>query len=276
MMPREPMQDVIVLLPGILGSVLKKEGEDVWALSGSGLLRGLCTLGDSVHDLELARDDPVAEDVDGVTADRLMSDVHLVPGFWKIDGYSKVAEAITAVFDVEKNRNFFEFAYDWRRDNRASAHRLERLSERWLADWKRESGATDPKLILIAHSMGGLVCRYFLENLEGWRRTKALFTIGTPFRGSLNALDTLVNGVRKGPFGLLDLSKMTRSFTSVYQLLPGFECVELENGSMARVGEMQGIPKLDAAKAAAALRFHREIEGAVEKNRKDDEYQRDG
>lgn len=275
-MPRESMQDVIVLLPGILGSVLKKGRKEVWALSGGALLRGLLTFGDSVHDLELTRDDPVTEDLDGVTADRLMADVHLIPGLWKIDGYSRLADAITAVFAVERNKNFFEFAYDWRRDNRAAAHRLERLSERWLTDWKRESGAADPKLILIAHSMGGLVARYFLENLEGWRRTKALFTIGTPFRGSLNALDTLVHGVRKGPFGLLDLSRMTRTFTSVYQLLPVFECLELEDGSLVRVGEWAGIPNLDPAKAAAALRFHREIEEAVERNRDDDEYRRGG
>ena len=275
-MPREPMQDVIVLLPGILGSVLKKNGKEVWALSGSALGRGLFSLGASVRSLELEHDDPVAEDLDGVVADRLMGDVHLIPGLWKIDGYSNLAESITAVFEVERNKNFYEFAYDWRRDNRAAAHRLERLSDRWLADWKRESGAPDPKLILIGHSMGGLVSRYFLECLEGWRKTKALFTIGTPFRGSLNALDTLVHGVRKGPFGILDLSTMTRTFTSVYQLLPVFKCLEQEDGSLVRVAEAEGIPNLDPVKAAAALGFHREIEEAVERNRNDDGYRQSG
>jgi pimeloyl-ACP methyl ester carboxylesterase len=274
-MSREPMQDVIVLLPGILGSVLKKDNRDVWSLSGGALLRGLLTLGDSVRELELSADDPVAEHLDGVVADRVMRDVHLLPGFWKIDGYSKIAEAIAAVFDVKTGKNYHEFAYDWRRDNRASANRLERWTERWLADWKRESGAADPKLILIGHSMGGLVARYFLENLEGWQRTKALFTIGTPFRGSLNALDTLVHGIRKGPFGLLDLSRMTRSFTSVYQLLPIVGCLELEGvAELVRVGETDGIPNVDPAKAAAALRFHREIEEAVNKNQDNDEYRR--
>jgi hypothetical protein len=32
-MPR-PMKDVVVLLPGILGIVLRKDGKDVWAFSG--------------------------------------------------------------------------------------------------------------------------------------------------------------------------------------------------------------------------------------------------
>src|SRR5215213_8306491 len=31
---RTPMSDVIVLLPGITGNVLQKDGHDVWALSG--------------------------------------------------------------------------------------------------------------------------------------------------------------------------------------------------------------------------------------------------
>ena len=33
-MSRTPVGDVIVLLPGIMGSVLQKDGKDVWALSG--------------------------------------------------------------------------------------------------------------------------------------------------------------------------------------------------------------------------------------------------
>ena len=33
-MSRIPIPDVVVLLPGITGSVLQKDGRDVWALSG--------------------------------------------------------------------------------------------------------------------------------------------------------------------------------------------------------------------------------------------------
>ena len=69
--------------------------------------------------------------------------------------------------------------------------------------------------------MGGLVSRYFLECLDGWRNTRVLVTFGTPFRGSLNAVSTLANGMKKkiGPVGI-DLSPLARSFTSIYQLLP--------------------------------------------------------
>ena len=69
---------------------------------------------------------------------------------------------------------------------------------------------------------------------------------------------------------------MTRTFTSVYQLLPVFKCLEQEDGSLVRVAEAEGIPNLDPVKAAAALGFHREIEEAVERNRNDDGYRQSG
>jgi hypothetical protein len=34
-MPQKtPMRDMVVILPGILGSVLQKDGKDLWAVSG--------------------------------------------------------------------------------------------------------------------------------------------------------------------------------------------------------------------------------------------------
>ena len=53
-----PVNDVVVLLPGILGSVLERDGKDVWAMNTGALWRGLVTLGHSVKDLELDGDDP--------------------------------------------------------------------------------------------------------------------------------------------------------------------------------------------------------------------------
>jgi hypothetical protein len=116
--------------------------------------------------------------------------------------------------------------------------------------------------------MGGLVARYFLECLDGWKDTRMLITFGTPHRGSPNALDCLVNGFAKkiGPFKVFDLTALVRSLTSVYQLLPIYECVDVGNGRYARVaettGELQGV---DLARARSALLdFHRAIERGVQ------------
>lgn len=273
-MPRKPMSDVIVLLPGILGSVLEKDGKDVWAVSAGAALGALLSLGGSIKDLALDEDPPDADDLgDGIAATRLMSDVHLVPGLWKIDGYSKIAATIKATFEVEAGANYFEFPYDWRRDNRVAARLLARRSHTWLEDWRERSGNRDAKLILVGHSMGGLVSRYFLECLEGWKSTRMLITFGTPYRGSLNALSFVANGMKKklGPIPILDLSHLLRSFTSVYQLLPIYPCVDA-GGDLLRVNETGGIPNLDPARAADALAFHHEIKDAVDRHLTGDAY----
>jgi hypothetical protein len=264
-MPKHKMSDVVVFLPGISGSVLTKDGSVVWGYSASTIAKALFTLGGSMQRaLALPHDDPAVDDLgDGIVADALMPDLHLLPGIWKIDGYGKIAEAIKAAFDVTEGENFFPFPYDWRRDNRVAARILERAAHHWLSAWRESSGNPDAKLILVAHSMGGLISRYFLECLEGWKATRLLVTFGTPYRGSLNALDGLANGYKKGP---LELSAVLRQFTALYQLLPIFECYDGGDGTLRRVGETTGIPNLDPGKAALALAFHREIEDAATSN----------
>jgi hypothetical protein len=221
------------------------------------------------------RDD---EGDDGVTAPRLMPDLHLIPGLWKIDGYGKVGRYIREAFDVEPGRNYFEFPYDWRRDNRHAAARLKEQSDRWLGAWRADH--PDAKLVLVAHSMGGLVSRYFLECLDGWRDTRMLVTFGTPFRGSLNALGFITHGMRKGfgPVTLVDLSSLLRSFTSVYQLLPIYPCYRDEGSDeLARLTEVTtAIPNLDPGRVRAADAFHREIERALAAHADDDEYRSGG
>jgi lecithin:cholesterol acyltransferase len=267
--PKRPLRDVIVVLPGIMGSVLQKDGRDAWNLSGSAIVNGIRSLGGSISSLTISGNDPGTESLgDGVVATSLIRDTHLIPGFWKIDGYSYISTYLTSRFDARRGQNYFEFPYDWRRDNRVAARRLAKESRQWLAKWRQTSGNKDAKLVLLAHSMGGLVSRYFLEVLEGWRDTRMLVTFGTPYRGSLNALDFLANGIRKtiGPFTLVDVSALIRSFTSAYQLLPIYNCYDAGTGKLARVGDSSGIPHLSSERAIDALKFHNEILEAVKQN----------
>jgi pimeloyl-ACP methyl ester carboxylesterase len=205
---------------------------------------------------------------DGITAPEVIRDVHLIPGLWKIDGYTKMLRYIEETFDVTRGRNLFEFPYDWRRDNRVAARRLQRQAYEWLDAWRASSGAADAKLVLVGHSMGGLISRYFLECLDGWRDTRVLVTFGTPYRGSLNALGTLVNG---HAIKFFDLTDFSRSFTSLHQLLPTYRCYDDGDGNLRRVDEID-IPHLDRAKAAAALDFHREIATAVDRHLAEESY----
>ena len=99
-MAKKRLCDMVVLLPGITGSVLQKNGKDVWAISGQAAWSALT--GSAIENLTLKYDDPKAEDVgDGIRATQIMPDVHLVPGLVKIDGYSATSRLITDNFMVK-------------------------------------------------------------------------------------------------------------------------------------------------------------------------------
>lgn len=266
-------KDLVILLPGITGSVLANaRGKEVWAPSAGAVWRAIASFGGSIEGLELAADDVD----DGVTATRLVPDVTLVPGLVKIDGYDRVSRYLIEQLGLVEGRNFHPFPYDWRRDNRVNAKRLESQAMSWLQHWRAESGAADAKLVLIGHSMGGLISRWFLECLGGWQHTRALITLGTPHRGSLNAVGFIENGMKKGigPFGL-DLSPLLRSFTSVYQLLPIYPCIDAGGGALQRVADAAKagvLAHVDTARAQAARAFHQEIIDAQARNAQDAAY----
>jgi len=260
-------RDVVILLPGITGSVLANaRGKEVWSPSAGAIWRAITSLGGSIKDLEL---DPAGGD-GGVTAPRLVPDTTIVPGLIKIDGYSRIEQYMVAQLGLAPGQNYFPFPYDWRLDNRVNAKRLETQALDWLKQWRASSGAADAKLVLVGHSMGGLVSRYFLECLGGWQYTRTLITLGTPHRGSVNAVDFLVHGMKKGigPLGL-DLSPLLRSFPSVYQLLPIYPCIDTGAAALARVAaaaESGALPNVKPDWATDARRFHTEIEEAQKAN----------
>jgi hypothetical protein len=248
----EKTKDVVVLLPGILGSVLKRDGKTIWEVSKLGLLKQLFTGGQTLSKgLELPGE---------TKATALINDVHMLPGLWKIDGYTAISKAIRTRFQVTPGENYFEFPYDWTADNRICAARLKGASEVWLANARDKAKSEDVKLVLVAHSMGGLVSRYFLEVLDGWKDTRALVTFGTPYRGSLKALEFLANGLHKGfgPLTLLDLTHAIRSTPSVYQMLPFYPCYDPGDGKLAVITDV-AVPGIDRDRAAEGFAFQQEI-----------------
>jgi len=267
--------NVVVLIPGILGSVLAgPNGATLWGTSAGTIFRNLATLGRRLDALTLDGDDPDLDDLDdGIRVAGPIADLHLLPGLWKIDGYTRIKDTLVERLGLEPGRNYFEFAYDWRRDNRVAARRLDRAARGWLGDWREKSGNKSARLVLIAHSMGGLVARHFLEVAGGWRDTEALITFGTPYRGAPSALKALSNGHTLA--GLIDVSTLVRSLTSVHQLLPTYKAIVATDHSTARIGEVFDIPNLAADRVAAARAFHDEIRDAQASNSADEAYARD-
>jgi hypothetical protein len=111
--------------------------------------------------------------------------------------------------------------------------------------------------------MGGLVARYYLERLGGRDWCGGLITMGTPYRGAVNALDFLVRGYQTAG---VELTGVLRSCTSVYQLLPTYRMIDVDGAyhRVEGVARMMGRPDLvDPARARAARAFHREVAWAL-------------
>jgi Lecithin:cholesterol acyltransferase len=270
---KQPMSDVIILVPGILGSVLVKNGREVWGASGSSIAGNLITFGKALGRLELPQgighDDPK----DGVVAPRVLPRLHMIPTFWKADGYGRLAGRLKERFTLtqatdEQAGNLLEFPYDWRLSNQLNAQRLSQAVIPILERWRRATKNPTAKLIFICHSMGGLVARYFLEVLGARELTRKLITIGTPYQGSINALDALVNGLFLG-FGPIGVSvdKLVRSFPSVHQLLPTYDCLDVGDG---KLGDLSGadLPNVKQNDVAEAFAFHSQIANAIEQDPK--------
>jgi pimeloyl-ACP methyl ester carboxylesterase len=123
------------------------------------------------------------------------------------------------------NLKILEFSYDWRLTVEHNAHKLqERIDQEF-------GGET---VDIIAHSFGGLVARYYIQNLGGENRVRQLITMGTPHRGSTDTFQTLYDGWGGGVGvqdkainwwmgGTAELRKSLLSFPGFYDMLPNFD-----------------------------------------------------
>lgn len=264
---KAPLNDVVVVLPGIMGSELSDaNGDIVWSTKMGSLVKGVLTRGKAIKRLTLPEgigDEPAP---DGVTATRLLADIHVIPGIWSVSiGYDRLLHRLRERFEVIeadvhgplRPANLVPFAYDWRLSNRASAIALQAAVEPVLERF-RAAGHPQAKLVFICHSMGGLVCRYYTDVLGGADLTRKVITLGTPHRGAVNALASLVNGVRKGWGPLsIDLTDFARSMPALYQLLPEYACVDTPDGLM-KTTEVR-VPELNQSMVEDAMAFHEQL-----------------
>ena len=268
------MGDLVVVVPGILGSVLSNATGEIWGTPGA-LFQTLLRFDRKLIALRLKADDASAPTApDGVQATALVTGATLIPGFWQIAGYSGLMrwlrEAMSGAVGTEANlQNLIGFPYDWRRDNRISARLLGSAVDEHLRRWRETSRNPEAKVILVAHSMGGLVSRYYVEALGGWRQCRALVTFGTPHYGSMKALKYISNGLRFGP---VDLSELVSTLPSVAQLLPTYRGLYHGTDTLTLKEAKELLPWIDPAAIDNSAAFNEEIEHAVARNREDRDY----
>jgi len=239
----------VIVIPGILGSRLvnRLTGKTVWP-----------DLKGARADLALPISAPVlAENKDEVVATEVLEEARVNPLIPTVSIYGPLLKTLernggyrrgdfVAPPPTGAEDTLYVFPYDWRRDIVESARALDRMIE----DLKRRLGRPDLRFDIVAHSMGGLVARYYamygerdvLDNQgsrpdwSGARNLGRIVMIGTPNAGSMNALRALLRGYSAAGAGkpsggflrkvegklLFDRISPDVVFTvpAVYQLLP--------------------------------------------------------
>ncbi len=222
-------QPPVIIIPGILGSKIAQKSDDKEVWIGA------------ITRVIFSDFDELRLDIDPETLEPLDSDLYVTGITDKVAGqdfYGSIIDTLHAAGGyqqgrpgepaVKGERRYYIFAYDWRQDNSRSARKLSRLVKQIQQDYN------DPelKVDIIAHSMGGLVTRYYLRygeldvldrddfpvTLEGGRSVRRVVLLGTP---SLGAVDSVRSFIRGFEIGFTRIPTETvATFPSVYQLFP--------------------------------------------------------
>jgi hypothetical protein len=234
------LRHLIVIVPGIGGSVLADASGVVW---GDTMRRVVGVVRDPAR-LSISE----APRLDAVG---LMGTLGFCPPF-QLRGYDDLVNALVngldtpdLVVDVAADgraRNLradiVQLPYDFRLGVQAASRRLAAEVTARLAHLSESERAR--RVIVIGHSMGGLVARCWASDPQQAGMCMAVLTVGTPHRGASKALDWLVNGVAIGdrmPVGasavkgasrvlLNGTTAMLREWPGMYDLLPTYQVVE--------------------------------------------------
>ena len=276
MSKRGKVQNLVIVVPGMLGSRLTWNGAALWGDSSPTFLEWVRQRGGELGRLALGADDPSTDDLgDGITADALLEAPLVAGRFLKHAGYGGLTSFLTRELGLRAGENLRFFPYDWRRDLRVAARRLARDASRWLAEWRTRSGNPEARIVLVGHAMGGLVGRWYVDVENGWRDVTRFVAIGTPFHGSLRALDLLYFGLDFASYGISipDLTPVARTLTSLYQLLPHYPTIQVFTGEKRTPFELR-IPSFEHMKLERARQFHRDLADHHARNRAQEGYER--
>lgn len=247
----------VVVVPGILGSKLEESatGRSVWGAfvygaadadrpDGARLIALPMREGAALADL---RDDVVAtEALDTVKIDTLGFvrgvTIEAYAGVLKTLGAGNYRDPLLArgsqIDYGGEHFTCFQYAYDWRRDVAESAAGLAGAirSAQIAARNARGMAADEPlKVDVVAHSMGGMVLRYYLRygdqplpedgslpelTWAGAKDVRWAMLVGTPSGGSVLSLQQMVNGMNLHPIAPHYRPAVMGTMPAIYQLFP--------------------------------------------------------
>jgi len=217
-----------------MGSELKDvaTGHTIWGFSHLGWYARAWGRGGGLQGLAVSPQER-AEKIDRVQATGLLRFPAFAPLLKGLEPYTGLVRGITEV--VAHPDAVLEFPYDWRLPvphnagllaEAANRHLLKWRAHPALADFRRTRGLEQPaRIVIIAHSMGGLLARAMSAIPGADNKVRATGTLGTPFYGSVKAAVILSSG-RGAPLPRRRLRDVAVTMPGVYDLLPGYRCVD--------------------------------------------------
>ncbi len=184
---------------------------------------------------------------------KILQEVIIVPNLVKLDQYNRLGDYMVEELSYQRQVDFFEFPYDWRQDVRISARQLGALVE--------SLPRTQP-IVIVAHSLGTMVSRYYIERLGGKNRVERVILMGGPHRGVIQALTSLLSAPELLPFGIMGerLRQVSMSFPASYQILPTYPLQVDANGTTVNFLEDESwLPEQYVPLLRAGREFRREL-----------------
>ncbi|MCH7587737.1 MAG: FHA domain-containing protein [Chloroflexi bacterium] len=233
-----PGRRPVIIVPGLMGSQLWRGSERLWPN-----VRFLFSQPESLR----------LPEADNIEARGIVKEVVIIPNLIKQEQYSRLGDYLEEGLGYERGKDLFEFAYDWRLDVRKSSRKLAQAIESWNPA---------PPITIIAHSLGCLVSRYYVEQIGGKDKIGRLILLGGPHSGVPNAISLLRTGPDLLPFGLLGdrMRETLITFPSVYQILPTYACVVDQDGKYINLLEDESwLPEKQRPHLRMAREFRREL-----------------
>ncbi len=249
-----PDRNPVIVIPGFLGSRLEdaESGRVVWGSFGRHTADPKDPQEARLIALPLRPEEPWPR----VEPTGVLTELEVRLLGWPLDVqvYGRIMASLTeagyrdeeigraGVIDYgDEPYNCFQFAYDWRQDNAANAARLHQFILEKRAYLEREVARYygidyyQARFDVIAHSMGGLLLRYYLRhgpqplpedgslpelNWAGAENVERAILVAPPNAGSAKALLNLVHGVKFAPGTPHYPPGLVGTYPASYQMLP--------------------------------------------------------
>ncbi|MFE1308670.1 esterase/lipase family protein [Streptomyces sp. NPDC058755] len=276
--------DAVLVVPGIMGTELYEAatGRMLWGMAKVAEYAARWDLDKGMDALALTEDERAGR-LGRVVPGRLLRTPAWMP---LTDGFEPYTPLVKSLRKVAAHRDAVaEFGYDWRLPVEHNARLLADAVDRHLTAWRahpacvaardRAPDQRPARIVLVAHSMGGLLTAALALIPGAVDEVRAVLTVGTPFHGAVKATEILNSG--RGMLGLpaKNLSRLARTLPGVHDLLPSYRCLDTGDDVVALTpSDVESIGgdhelardafELHARLDKATLPGHRIVEGTAQ------------